>query len=292
MDTAFKNFFTKRAKFPHFHSRKATVQGYVTTNAHTIHYEPHYITIPCLGRMRCSDKRELNGKICNVSVSRQNGKYYASLLYKYEKEVILKPIAKAIGLDYSSPHLYKNSEGDTADMPHWYKKAQEHLARVQRKLKRKRGRKKGEKLSCAYRKILKRIGKIHRHIACQREDFLRKLSLYLAENYDTVCIEDLDMKAMSNKGFGNGKATMDNAYGKFRVMLGYKLTEHGGRLAVVDKWFPSSQLCSNCGYQNAELKDLRIREWTCPRCGVHHDRDVNAAINIRDEGLRLLRETT
>lgn len=103
-----------------------------------------------------------------------------------------------------------------------------------------------------------------------------------------VCVEDLNMKALSNKGFGNGKATMDNGYGMFRTFLQYKLEERGKYLVRVDKFFPSSQICSDCGYRNEEVKDLRIRKWVCPHCGVEHDRDVNAAINIRNEGLRIL----
>ena len=101
--------------------------------------------------------------------------------------------------------------------------------------------------------------------------------------------ETLDMKAMSNKGFGNGKATMDNGFGMFQNMLEYKLADRGKYLVKIDKWFPSSQLCHVCGYKNPEVKDLRIREWTCPQCGTVHDRDENAAINIEIEGLRILR---
>lgn len=142
-------------------------------------------------------------------------------------------------------------------------------------------------------KQLRRVNRIHRHIAHQRFDNLHKLSTEIANRYDVVCIENLDMQAMANKGFGNGKVTLDNGYGMFRSFLEYKLEDRGKRLVVVDKWYSSSQICSNCGHKNPLLKDLAIRKWTCHHCGASHDRDVNAAVNILREGLRSLsKETT
>lgn len=124
-------------------------------------------------------------------------------------------------------------------------------------------------------------------MANQRKDFLQKGSTAIAKQYDHVCVEDLNMKAMSNKGFGNGKATLDNGYGMFLKMLDYKLEEKGGSLVKVSKWFPSSQTCSCCGALHPEMKDLSIRTMRCS-CGCKIDRDYNAAINIKKEGLRLL----
>ena len=134
----------------------------------------------------------------------------------------------------------------------------------------------------------KKLANLSEHVANQRKDFLHKQSTAIAKQYDVVCVEDLNMKSLSNKGFGNGKVTLDNGYGMFLTFLQYKLEERGKYLVKVDKCFPSSQVCSDCGYRNDELKDLQIRKWTCPHCGVEHDRDINAAINIRNEGLRLL----
>ena len=105
-----------------------------------------------------------------------------------------------------------------------------------------------------------------------------------------MCVEDLDMKAMSNRGFGNGKATMDNGWGMFLRMLEYKLRDRGGVLIRIDRWYPSSQLCHICGHKEPSVKDLRIRKWTCPACGAEHDRDWNSAENILKEGLRVYRE--
>ena len=128
---------------------------------------------------------------------------------------------------------------------------------------------------------------MYEKVSCQRKDCLHKLSSEIANQYDTVCVEDLDMKAMSNRGFGNGKATLDNGYGMFLDMLAYKLDERGGRLVKVSRWFPSSQTCSVCGAIHPEMKDLNIRTMRCG-CGNVMDRDLNAAVNILNEGLRML----
>lgn len=167
-------------------------------------------------------------------------------------------------------------------MPHYYRKSAKKLAKQQRKLRNKVAGSKN------YYKQQKKVAKIHRHIANQRKDYLHKESTAIAKQYDYVCVEDLDMRAMSNKGFGNGKATLDNGNGMFLVMLDYKLQEKGGGLIKVDKFYPSSQLCNCCGFRNLLLKDLTIRKWICPNCGTYHDRDENAAQNIKHEGLRLL----
>lgn len=139
-----------------------------------------------------------------------------------------------------------------------------------------------------FMKQQKRVNKIHRHIANQRNDFLHKTSTEIANRYDVVAVEDLNMRSLSNKGFGNGKATMDNGYGMFLNMLEYKLNSRGKYFVKVDRFYPSSQTCHACGCVNPDVKDLSIRKWICPACGAIHDRDINAAVNIRDEGLRLL----
>ena len=140
--------------------------------------------------------------------------------------------------------------------------------------------------SANWRKQQKKTAKISRHIANQRKDFLHKKSAEIANQYDIVCVEDLDMRAMSNKGFGNGKATLDNGYGMFLDMLKYKLHDQGKKLVKIDKWYPSSQICSCCGNRKEML--LAERTYRCPACGMEMDRDRNAAINIRNEGLRML----
>ena len=168
-------------------------------------------------------------------------------------------------------------------MPHFFCRSEDRLAKAQLKLKHKTVG------SHNYNRQQKKVAKIHRHIANQRKDFLQKESTAIAKQYSCVCVEDLDMKAMSNRGFGNGKATMDNGYGMFLDMLEYKLRDRGGQLVKVDRFYPSSQLCNCCGFKNPALKDLSIRRWDCPNCGTASiDRDINAAKNIKQEGLRLL----
>jgi putative transposase len=152
-----------------------------------------------------------------------------------------------------------------------------------------KGSKKNEPKSNNYLKQLKKVNKIHKHISNQRLDNLHQKSTEIANQYDIVCVETLNMRAMSNKGFGNGKATLDNGYGMFLNMLAYKLSDRGKYLIKVDKWFPSSQICSCCS--NRHPMSLSDRVYRCECCGLTIDRDVNAAINIKNEGLRLLKES-
>ena len=151
------------------------------------------------------------------------------------------------------------------------------------------GSKKDEPKSSNYMKQQLKVNKIYRHAANQRFDHLHKLSTGIANRYDIVCVEDLDMRSMSNKSFGNGKATMDNGYGMFLDMMECKLKDRGKYFVKVDKWYPSSQICSHCGKRHKEMKNLKNRTMIC-NCGFECDRDVNAAVNIRNEGLRILKE--
>ena len=176
-----------------------------------------------------------------------------------------------------------DSEGKVCGSPKYYKRSMEILAKRQRKLNHKKTG------SNNYYKQQKKIAKLHRHTANQRKDFLHKESLSIAKTYDIVCVEDLNMRAMSNKGFGNGRVTLDNGYGMFINMLEYKLDERGKHLVKVNKWYASSQICSSCGRQHKI--SLGTRTYRC-ECGMIMDRDKNAAINIKNEGVRVLMEPT
>jgi len=175
-------------------------------------------------------------------------------------------------------------------MPHFYRESEAKIAKEQRKLSRKQGSRKGEKKSNNYKKQQKRLQKKQRHAANQRKDFLHKKSTEIANRYDLVAVEDLNLKAIS-RGLHLGKATYDNGYGIFLFMLSYKLGERGKRLVRVGRYYASSQICSCCGYKNPLVKDLHIDSWVCPECGVVHDRDENAAINVKEEGLRIIGAT-
>ena len=288
LNAAFERFFHKQGGYPKFHSKRGK-QSYTTT-ASSIHIEPYKIKLPCLGQIHTSDKRIPDGKLCYATVSHDtDGRYYVSICY--EKEVpdveIIKPsVEKAIGLDYKSDGLFMDSNGHIEDMPHFYREAQGKRTKLQRRLSKKQGSRKGELKSKNFMKQLHKVNKQSKHIANQRKDYLHKLSTEIANQSDAVCIEDLNMKAMSNKKFGNGKATMDNGWRMFINMLSYKLAERGKQLVIVDKQFPSSQICHACGYRQS--MPLKIRVYQCPECGMVCDRDWNAAINIKMEGLRLL----
>lgn len=172
----------------------------------------------------------------------------------------------------------------------FYCESHYRLAKEQRKLSRKVGNKRGTAKSKNYIKQLLKVNRTHCHIANQRLDNLHKKSTEIANQYDIVCVESLNMRSMANRGFGNGRATLDNGYGMFLGMLEYKLAERGKYLIKVDKWFPSSQICHCCDSLHPEKKDLRIWVMDCD-CGCHISRDQNAALNIWDEGLRLLKQS-
>ena len=246
-----------------------------------------FVTIPKVGKVRIVYHRDIpeTGTIKNATISENRaGEFHISLLISIEKDVSRKiDLSCIVGLDYSSKNLFVDSEGNKAFIPHFYRSEETGLAKLNRKLAS------CEKGSQNYLDCKRKITNLNKHIASRRLDHLHKLTSRLADRYDVVCIEDLDMVEIAH--YRNlAKATYDNSYGIFRRMLQYKLEDRGKKLVVIDKWYPSSKICSSCGYQ---LKELSIdqRSWTCPRCGKHHDRDINAAINIRNKGRRQLSMT-
>lgn len=291
LDSGFRRFFDRQGGYPRFKSKRKSHRSYTTnyTNGN-IRVSANSIRLPKLGEVKAAVHREAPCgwilKSATVTEER-DGTFYCSVLYECSAEGMIREerpgCTGAIGLDYKSDGLYMDSDGHVCRNPKYYRDSMELLAKRQRKLK---NRKTGSK---NYRKQQKKIAKLHRHTANQRKDFLHKESLSIAKTYDIVCVEDLDMRAMSNKGFGNGRATLDNGYGMFLNMLGYKLEERGKHLVRVDKWYASSQLCSSCGRQHK--MPLSVRTYRC-ECGMIMDRDKNAALNIRNEGLRLLTSKT
>lgn len=292
VNTAYQKFFKHEAGFPQFHSKKGR-QCYTTTNASSIHIEKGKVKLPLLGWVKVRGIKALpqDAKIRYASVSREpDGTYYVSITYRIEQIVIPQKAENILAMDYKSDGLYVDSDGNCADMPHWFRENQTKLAKQQRRLSKKQGYRKGEKKSSGWMKQHRRVARFQHKTANQRLDYLHKKSLELAIKYDVVGAETLNMRSMANKDFGNGKATLDNGFGMFLTMLNYKLEERGKRLVKVDKWYPSSQICNCCGYQNKELKNLQIRKWICPECGAHHDRDYNSATNIKHEVIRILRD--
>ena len=293
---AFKNCFDKnrktKNKFPKFKSIKYSRKAYTTNNqkGSVAIIDDKYIKLPKIGKVKAVIHRlpEADWLIKSATVSQaSDGNFYVSILFEFDKKIIQSnKLDNVIGLDYASDGLYVDSNGNKGTNHKFYKESHKKLAKEQRKLSRKIGSKKGETKSKNYLKQLNKVNKIHKHITNQRIDNLHKISTEIANQYDVVCVEDLNMKAMSNKGFGNGKATLDNGYGLFMNMLEYKLKNRGKYFIKVDKWYPSSQLCSCCGKQ--KKLTLADRMYKCD-CGLAINRDHNAAINIKNEGLRLLK---
>lgn len=296
LNKAYKNFFKnpKHFKLPKFKSKKNKKDSYTTNNQNgtVAIIDNKHIKLPKIGLVKAKIHRPIkdNWVLKSATISKNKaGEYYVSVLFEYEKEVTnIKSFDSVLGLDYKSDGLYTDSNGLTLGSPKFFRKSQKKLAKAQRKLSKKQGYKKDEIKSNNYIKQLKKIAKISNHISNQRKDFLHKESTKIANLYDVVCVENLNMKNMSNKGFKNGKATMDNGYGMFLNFLEYKLKDRGKYFIKVDKWYPSSQMCSKCGYK--QKMSLDVRTYLCPECGSVIDRDVNAAINIKKEGLRLLEE--
>ncbi len=288
---AYMNFFRHNAEFPKF-KKKKNDYGYTTMNTNnSIRFIKDDIQIPKLGRVKVKLHRHLpeSFKFTMVSVSRKGKYYYVSLLgeeeyFDYAENIkdSLDP-NNSIGLDFSLAHLFVDSDGNHLDMPTYYQDSLTKFAKEQRKLSHMK------KDSSHYQKQLLKIKNLHEHIANQRKDFLHKVSRKLANKYDYVFVEDLDLKEMSKgkDGLKFGITIFDLGYSTFLEYLRYKLEWLNKNLVKVDRYFPSSQLCSKCGYRKTDLT-LKKRNWVCPECRTKHDRDYNAAINIKKEGIRMI----
>ena len=218
----------------------------------------------------------------SVTVSQTpSGKYYASILFEYENQVQEKEMQNFLGLDFSMHELYRDSNGKEPAYPRYYRNAEKKLAREQRRLS------KMQKGSSNRNKQRIKAAKLHEKVSNQRKDFLHKQSRQIANAYDCVCIEDLDMKAMS-RSLNFGKSVSDNGWGMFTTFLKYKLEEQGKKLVKVDRFLQAVRPVVFVVTKMQKRKNLALREWDCPQCRTHHDRDVNAAINIRNEGMRLV----
>ena len=289
---AYMNFFRHNAAFPKF-KKKKNDYGYTTmkNNYDNIRFIEDDIQIPKLGRVKIKLHRRLpeSFKFTMVSVSRSGRYYYVSLLGEEEYfdygEYIKESLDpnNSIGLDFSLSHLFVDSNGNHLDMPTYYQDSLTKLAKEQRKLSHMK------KDSSHYKKQLLRVKNLHEHTANQRKDFLHKVSRKLANAYDYVFVENLDLKEMSERRdkLKLGISIFDLGYGTFLNYLSYKLKWLNKKLIKVDRYFPSSQLCSACNYRKSDLT-LNQRSWVCPICGFKHDRDYNAAINIKKEGIRMI----
>ena len=286
LQTAYNNFFRNpKIGFPKFKSKKSNRRSYTTNCVNgNISIDNGFLKLPKVGLVKLKQHRLIlsNYKLKSVTISQTpSGKYYASVLFEYENQIQEQELHDFLGLDFSMHGLYKDSNGNEPAYPRYYRQAEERLKREQRKLSLMQ---KGSKNRSKQRI---KVANLHEKVANQRKDFLHKQSRQIANAYDCVCIENLDMKAMSQlQNFG--KSVADDGWGMFVTFLKYKLEETGKRLVKVNRFFASSQICNVCGYKNTATKNLSIRAWDCPECGAHHNRDINAAINIRNEGMRLV----
>ncbi|WP_226037693.1 RNA-guided endonuclease InsQ/TnpB family protein [Aquibacillus saliphilus] len=285
LDKAYKAFFKKNAKFPNFKSKKHK-QSYTTNVVNgNIELLNGHIKLPKLKWVKLKQHREIleTHRLKSVTISMTgSGKIYASILTEFEE--IIKPVEpkNVVGLDFSMSDLYVTSDGERANYPRFYRQSLEKLAKEQRILSR---RKKG---SNRWYKQKRKVAKLQEKTANQRRDFLHKKSYILANKYDAIAIEDLDMKGMT-RALSFGKSVSDNGWGMFTTFLKYKFEDRGKSFVKIDKWFPSSKMCSECGEVKYQLL-LSERTFSCS-CGHECDRDENAAKNIKIEGKRQLSET-
>lgn len=284
LQTAYNNFFRDpKVGFPKFKSKKFTGKSYTTNCVNgNIKLGNGYITLPKIKAVKIKQHRNIpdNYILKSTTISQTpTGKYYASILFEYE-EIIKEVEPKAVvGLDFSMKELFVSSDEELGNYPRFYRKTQGKLAREQRKLS------KCTYGSNRYYKQKHKAAVLYERIANQRKDFLHKTSRKISNSYDVVCIEDLNMKAMS-QALNFGKSISDNGWGMFVSYLNYKLQDAGKKLIKIDKWFASSKICSSCGAVKGNLS-LSERVYIC-ECGAQLDRDINAAVNIKNEGCRIL----
>ncbi len=298
LQDAYDLFFLGRKEgrhtgYPKFRSKHAHRQSYQTKNNNdSIRLEEKHLRLPKLGEVKCRFPMEVEGRIIHATVTREtDARYAVTLMCEVPKPGAAEKTGKAIGIDLGIHALGTTSDEETYENPKSYERNLKKLVLEQRQLSRK------TKGSQNWKKQRRKVAKVHQKIRNQRLDASHKMTRDLTDRYDIICIEDLDIEEMKQKRETENaleaslekervRNVSDAGWREIRRQLEYKTAWAGKQLVVIDRWYPSSQKCGKCGYINPEVKDLRVRKWKCPVCGERHDRDINAARNILEEGLR------
>ena len=284
LDVAYQKFFKEHTGYPKFKSKKNRYKSYRTScTNNNIRFENKHIRLPKLGLVKVRDKQIPQGRILNATISQEpNGHYYCSLCCTDVEFEQLPKTNKNVGIDLGICDFAILSDGIKIENPQFYEQSEKKLAKLQRELSRKTIG------SARWEKARLKVAKLQKHIANQRNDFLQKLTTIIVSNYDVIAIEDLNVKEMKETDSKiRNKRVGDVSWSEFRRMLTYKSQWYGKELSVIDRYYPSSQICHVCGHRDGK-KSEDIRNWICPNCNSELDRDINAAINILNEGLRIL----
>ena len=276
LNRSFVNFFEKRAKYPKF-KKKGSHDSFKLSNQAIKIISPFKIRIPKIAPMRMAEPLRFDGKIMSGTVSSVADKWYISIAVEIQRDLTLPKTGKFVGVDLGVKDIAITSDGCKFANPRWIQKSEKKLKRLNRELaRRQRASKRRERTRL-------RLARQHAKVANQRKDWLHKITTYLVRKYDVIALESLNVRGMV-KNHNLAKAITNVAFGEFNRQIEYKAQMYGKQIYRVDRFFPSSKTCSVCGCVQEKMP-LQVREWICPDCGAHHDRDINAATNLLRQGV-------